>query len=145
MNDLGHTRRSSFVPMTAGFERHIECRATRAAACSPEGQNFRMRKAGAKMESLADDTALVDDHSANHRIRTGCPPSLRRKAKGQGHVVEILCATTHRFARPAEERRPMRAGFADFTRDAAAGPEDFLVSASANAACAAASRAIATR
>lgn len=82
MNDLGHTRRSSFVLMTAGFERHIECRTTRTSTCSPEGENFRMRKTWAKMESLADDTALVDDHGANHWIRTGCLPALRRKAKG---------------------------------------------------------------
>lgn len=131
--------------MGTGLQSHIEGRATRAAACPPEGENFRMRKAWAKMKTLADDTALADDHSANHRIRTGCLPSLRRKAKGQGHVVEILCATNHRFARPAEDRRPVRAGFADFARDTAAVPAVFLASASASAACAAASRAIATR
>ena len=131
--------------MAAGLKRDIQCRAARAVSRLLKRQDFRVRKARPEMKALPDAAALFDDHGADHWIRTGRPPALRRKAKGQGHVVEILCAANHRFARTAEDRRPVRAGFADFARDAAAGPTAFLASASANAACAAASRAIATR
>lgn len=128
--------------MAAGFERHIERRAARAAAGLPERQDFRVRKARPEMKALPDDAALFDDHGADHWIRTGRPPALRGKTKSPRHIVEILCAAGHRFLRPTRERRP---GFADLARDGADGPAVFLASASANAACAAASRAIATR
>ena len=122
--------------MTAGFERHIEGGALGAASGLPEGQNFRMREAGSKMKSLPDDPAVFDDHGTDHRIWAGRTPALRRKAKGQSHVVVILLAVGHRLLRDAAFALAEGRGYFGTA---------FFASASANAACAAASLAIATR
>ena len=114
MNDIRDTRGSPFVPMATRLERNIERGASRAIACLPEGENFGMWKAGAQMKTLPDDSPLCDNHSADHRIRTGRPPALRSKAKGQSHVAEILCAAGHRFLRAIRDRlRPFRADAVD--------------------------------
>ncbi len=122
--------------MTAGFERYIERGAFGSAASLSKRGNFGMRQAWAEMKPLPDYPALFDDQSPDHRIWTGRSTALGRQAKGQEHVVVILLAVGHRFLRDAafdlaEERGDLAAAF--------------FASASANAACAAASRAIATR
>ena len=101
--------------------------------------------AGAKMITVADDPPIFHDNRTDHRIRARRPPALCRKAKGQGHVVEIACADGHRFLRTTRNRRRVvRADAVDLFRDVD-GLDDFLVSASAKAAWAAANLAIATR
>lgn len=59
--------------------------------------------------------------------------------------MEILNAVGHRALRATRDRRRRGCDLVDFVRDEAADLADFLVSASARAACAAASLAIATR
>ena len=109
------------------------------------------------MKTLADDPALFDDDGADHRIRACRSLALRRQAKGQGHIVEILCTISHRFLRLPTDS--LDAGFARFDDDkdvfldfavftravAALLDKAGLADVSAMAACAAASLAIATR
>ncbi len=134
--DFRNTRRSSFLEVTTGLERHIEGSALGSAAGLSKRENFRMRQAWTKMKSLPDDSAPFDHQGTDHRIGTSRTPALRRQAKGQSHIVEILLALGHRLLRDATLT------LAEGRGDLAA---DFFASASANAACAAASLAIATR
>ncbi len=74
------------------------------------------------MKALSDDSALLDDQGADHRVWTGCAPPLRRQATGQSHEMEI---PSHRFLREAAFiLAGVRGDFA----------ADFFASASANAA-----------
>jgi len=67
------------------------------------------------MKTLADDPALFDDDSADHRIRARRSTALRRQAKGQGHIMEILCTVGHRFLRLPTD--VLRAGLPRFDDD----------------------------
>ena len=87
------------------------------------------------MEALADDPAVFHDDGTNHRIRANRPPTLRRKAKGQSHVVEILWEAGHRFLRATRDRlRVVRADFVDFAREGEVDAADFFESAATKAA-----------
>jgi hypothetical protein len=95
------------------------------------------------MEALTNDPAVVDDHGADHRIWAGGPPAPRGQAKGLGHVPVILGVDSHRFMRLARDRR--REPVDLDARDEDDALVFFFASPSANAAWAAASRAMATR
>ena len=98
------------------------------------------------MKSLPDNPSVLDDNGSNHGIGAGCPLALRRQAKGQGHVPEVLRADLHRFLRATRERlRIARADFVAFAREREDERADGLAAVSANAAWAAANLAIATR
>jgi hypothetical protein len=87
------------------------------------------------VKTLPDDPVSLDNHCADHRIRTGRIPALRRQTKGQSHEVEVSLSAGHRLLRREADGFRDAAGFfpAGFAREAAM------------AACAAANRAIATR
>ena len=68
-------------------------------------EHFGMGLAGGVMIGLADDAALGDDHGPNHRVGGGLTETLRRKAKSQHHIMEIVCADGHRFLRVVEDGR----------------------------------------
>ena len=97
------------------------------------------------MKTLPDDLVSLDDHRADHRIRTGRPSALRRQAKGQSHVAQVLNAIGHRVLRATRDRRRLDLALVDFTRDEVVAFVDFPPSASASAAWAAANLAIGTR
>ena len=109
------------------------------------------------MISAAQDVAVLDHEGADHGIRAGLAPALRRETKGQGHEVAVRCGGGHRFLRVTRDRLRGRGtdfvfvvfivAFFGFARD----PEtlgmgwELLDPASTNAAWAAASRAMGTR
>ena len=97
------------------------------------------------MKTLPDDSVSTNHQGSDHRIRTGRSLALRRQAKSQGHVMQVLIATTHRALRVTRGRRRRDCDLVGFTRDDAAVLMDFLASASDKAACAAANLAIGTR
>src|SRR5262245_3277806 len=124
--------------MTTGFQGDIERGTTRAPTCMTEGKNLSVGETGTQVKSLTDDPSSIDDDGTDQWIRARCAQTLCREAKRQGHVLEFLWASGHRFLRATRDRRrPDRVDVVDFS--------PFLASASANAAWAAASRAIATR
>lgn len=127
--------------MAAGLKRHIERGASRILSCLVERQNFCVWSPGAEVKTLPDDRALLNHHGADHRIRACRSLSFRRQAKGEGHEAEILLSAGHRrVRRDVDDLRDfdgLRVTLAFF-------PAGFALD-SAMAACAAASRAIATR
>ena len=56
------------------------------------------------MVPAADDTTVLDHESADHGIRAGLTPALRREAKRQGHEVEVRGGGGHRFLRVTRDR-----------------------------------------
>lgn len=99
--------------------------------------NFCVWSTWSEMKPLPDNLALPNDQGSYHRIWAGCALPLRRQAKGQRHEMQILLCSGHRLLRRADDgfRAVGAFFFTGFVLDAAA----------AMAACAAASRAIATR
>ena len=128
--------------MAAGFECDVEGRALRAATGLSEGEHFSVGLARPVVIALSDDQTFGDYQGADHRIRAGLPLTLCRKAKGLGYVMEVLCAGGHRLLRAVRECRAVGFGLEADPEDF---PADFLASASAKAAWAAASLAMATR
>src|SRR5262249_28925409 len=121
--------------------------------CLIECENFCMGFPRTVVVSTTDDAAVLDDEGADHRIRTGLAPALRREAKRQGHEVEVLCGGSHRFLRVMRGLRGCRDDFVFLVScfAFARGPEtldagrEWLDAASAKAAWAAASRAMGMR
>ena len=85
--------------MTAGFEGDVEGPASRPCAGLAEGDDFGMWAARLAVGPLTDDPAAGYHHGADHRIRAGGTPALRREAKRQGHIVTIAGRRPHRFVR----------------------------------------------
>lgn len=132
--------------MATGFERDVERSPDGPLTCLPKRQDFRVCFAWAVMKTAPDNTAMLYHYGADHGIGAGRSLALCRKAKGQGHVLQIFRAAGHRFLRVTRDRlRLARAGFVVFACDDEERLDDFLASASANAAWAAASRAMGTR
>ena len=129
-----------------------------------ERKHLGVWKTGPEMIPLSHDPSSIHHDGADHRIGTRRAATFRRQAQGRHHISKILRAVYppavtfrngtgisrirqarlspdangHRFLRDLEEgRRTVRADAAAFA--------PFLASASASAACAAASRAIPTR
>ncbi len=129
-----HAGRRSFTKMATGFKRDVKSCAARTIAGLTDGEDFRMGKAWPTVISLTDHLTILDDQGADHRIGTGGPSALRREPKGLCHELKIA---RHRFL--------LREGpfLLPLGRDAAT--TVCLVASSANAAWAAASRAMATR
>ena len=143
--------------MATGFERRVERRAVGAWPRLLECKNFCMRLSWTVVIPAADDATVLDHEGADHGIRAGLTPALRRETKRQGHEVEVSDGDGHRFLRVTRGRlRGRRADFVlvvfvvaffAFARD----PDTLRVGrerldpASANAAWAAASRAMGTR
>ncbi len=92
-----------------------------------------MRKAGAEMKPSAYDSPLADDDGADHRVWACRSPTFLGEAESEGHEIEVA---RHRF---------LREGAFAFTTVFDGFPPDGFSPASANAAWAAASLAIATR
>ena len=153
--------------MATGFEGDVEGAALGAQAGLAQGNDFGMRPAGLAVRTLTDNLTAGDNDGADHGIGTGEAPPLRRETKGQGHVLQIARRRPHRFVRLDRPTTRLLLGLA-FT-DARVGAFlavvgfirvavldwtffgatffglAFSASASANAACAAANRAIPTR
>ncbi len=87
------------------------------------------------MKPLPDDLALANDQGSDHGIWACCSTAPCRQAKGHDHEVKIVLCTGHRLL--GREVDGLRATLDFF-------PAGFAFEA-AIAACAAASRAIATR
>ena len=135
----------------------IERRAFGAWPRLLERKNFCVRLAWTVVISAADDAAVLDHEGADHGIRAGRIPALRRETERQGHEVEMRCGSSHRFLRVTRDR--LRGRGADFVFVVfvivffafARAPEalrvesDLFDPASANAPWAAASRAMGTR
>jgi hypothetical protein len=145
----------SFEKMAAGFERDIERRAFGAWSGLVECENFCVRLPWTLVISAADDAAVLHDECADHGIRTGLALALRRKTKRQGHEVKMRCGDSHRILRVTRARlRGRSAAFAfvvltvdffPFAPDRDTLRAEWLDPASANAAWAAASRAMGMR
>ncbi len=52
----------------------------------------------------ADDTAVLHHEGADHGIRAGLTPALRRETKRQGHEVAVRGGSGHRFLRVTRDR-----------------------------------------
>jgi hypothetical protein len=161
--------------MTARFECHVERAAPRPRSSPSERNNLRVGKTGPNMIALSDNPTAGNDDGPHERIGTRRAPALGRQSKGQRHVAEILCVGSRHYARRLVTNRSRRPGEAeaqtheavrtrtlrecagyhrffraarDRRRVVGADAVDlalFRAPASAKAACAAASRAIATR
>ena len=143
--------------MATRFERDVERRAVGAWPRFAERKNFCVGLPWTVVIPAADDAAVLDHEGADHGIRAGLAPALRRETKRQDHEVAVRCGGSHRFLRMTRDRlRGRRADFVfvvfigaffAFARN----PETLrmgrepLDPASANAAWAAASRAMGTR
>ena len=57
-----------------------------------------------KVIPAAHDAAVLDHEGADHGIRTGLPPALRRETERQGHEVAVQCGGGHRFLRVTRDR-----------------------------------------
>jgi len=75
--------------MAAGFEGHIEGGLFGLIAGLLDGVDLGMRPAQFLMPAFADDAAILDQQSADHRIGTDQAASLCRQFKGAGHIVLI--------------------------------------------------------
>ena len=143
--------------MATGFERDVERRATSAWTRLVERKNFCVGLPWTLVIPAADNAAVLDYEGADHGIRAGLAPALRRETKRQGYEVEVRGSGGHRFLRVTRGRlRGRRADFVlvvfvvaffAFVRDpdALRVGRERLDPASANAAWAAASRAMGTR
>ena len=145
------------MEVATGFERHVECRTPRAWPCLVECENFCVRLPWTVVIPAAHDTAVLHHEGADHGIRAGLAPALRRKTERQGHEVVVRCGGSHRVLRVMRDRLRGRGAdfvfvvfivvFFAFTRD----PETLPVGrepfdpVSANAPWAAASRAMGIR
>jgi hypothetical protein len=157
LNNCRYAWWGSFEEVATGLERDIERRAYGMSPCLVERKNFRVGLPWTVMIPAADDPPVLDYKGTNHGIRAGLTLAHRRKTKRQGHEVEVRCGDSHRFLRVTRDW--LRSRWADFvfavfvaaffarTRDAEAlrVGRELLDPASANAAWAAASRAMATR
>jgi hypothetical protein len=101
-----------------------------------------MGTAGPAMVPLPDNPVAGHDHRPDHRIGAGASLSLGRQPEGQRHVPIVAVRVFHRFLARVEADRRVRPAVALFFEERDAG---FFSVAPVKAACAAASRAIATR
>ena len=96
-----------------------------------------MRAARPAVIPLSDNqSGSSHDDRPHHGVRARAAPALRRKAKGQRHVLLITVGLTHRFLR-ADRLRDRAAVLAGFRLEwvlALAAGVAFLLSCSANAA-----------
>ena len=90
--------------MATGFERDVENRATGARPRLVERKNFCVRLPWTVMVSAAHDAAILHYESADHGIRAGLPPALRRETKRQGHEVAVRGGRGHRVLRVPRDR-----------------------------------------
>ena len=157
LNDCRHARWGSLEEVATGFERDVENRAVGAWPRLAERKDFCVGLPWTVVIPAADDATVLDHEGADHGIRAGLAPALRRETKRQGHEMEVRDGGGHRFLRVTRDRlRGRRADFVlvvfvvaffAFARD----PDTLrlgrerLDPASANAAWAAASRAMGTR
>ena len=145
------------MEVATGFERDVESRAIGAWPRLLERKNFCVRLAWTVVIPAAHNAAVLDHEGADHGIRAGFPPALRRETKCQGHEVEMRCGGSHRFLRVTRDRLRGRGAdfvlvvfivaFLAFARDTETlcVGRALLDPASAKAPWAAASRAIGTR
>ena len=92
------------MEVATGFERDVENRAIGAWPRLLERKNFCVRLSWTVVKSAADDATVLDYQGADHGIRTGLSPALRRETKRQGHEVEVRCSSGHRFLRVTRDR-----------------------------------------
>ena len=90
--------------MATGFERDVQRRAVGAWPRLLERKNFCVGLPWSVVISAADDAAVLDHEGPDHGIRAGLAPALRRKAKRQGHEVEVRGGSGHRFLRVTRDR-----------------------------------------
>jgi hypothetical protein len=69
-----------------------------------ERENLCVRLSRTVVKSSADYATVLDYQGADHGVRTGLSPALRREAKRQGHEVEVRCSSGHRFLRVTRDR-----------------------------------------
>ena len=142
--DDRRTRGRTFVEMTARLQRHVQSPAFGEGTGLLQRESFGVRLSGGMMVGLADDAALRNDNSPNHRVGAGLTEAPFGKPKGQRHVAKIVAAVRHRFfLRLTDDFFAAR-----LTGLAAVARAGFLAAgfaATTMDACAAARRAIATR
>jgi hypothetical protein len=132
--------------MATGFECDEEGCALGQTAGLTEREDFCVRLSWPVVVPATDDASLRHDQGADHWIRTGLAAAFRREAKSQGHEVVILSGCGHRFLRASRERRrAVRPDPLTLVLEVGLACVRFLVSFPANAAWAAANRAMATR
>ena len=90
--------------MATGFERDVESRAIGAWPRLLECKNFCVRLPWTLVIPAADDAAVLDYEGADHGIRAGLPPALRRETKRQGHEVAVRGGSGHRVLRVTRDR-----------------------------------------
>ena len=91
--DRGDARRRSAV-VGAGLERHIQRRALRVAPGLAKGMDLGVRLAGALVESLADNAALMHHDGTDDRVGRGAPARLLSQLERTMH--ECFVGSIHR-------------------------------------------------
>ncbi len=104
LNNCRHARWGSFEEVATGFERDVENRSVGAWSRLLECKNFCVGLPWTVVIPAADDAAVLDHEGADHGIRAGLTPALRRETKRQGHEVEMRCGSGHRFLRVTRDR-----------------------------------------
>jgi hypothetical protein len=90
--------------VTTGFECDVECRALGARSRLVERKNFCVGFAWTTMVSPAHNAAVFHHEGADHGVRAGLAPALRRKTKGQGHEVTVRDGGGHLVLRVTRDR-----------------------------------------
>jgi hypothetical protein len=82
--------RGCFAMVAAGFQRHIERGTGDIFRCALNRIDFRVILTAALMIPLADDSFILDQNGADHRIGAGVATALGGQFYGQFHIVFII-------------------------------------------------------
>jgi hypothetical protein len=69
---------------------HVERRAPSRVTGPAQGQHLGVGSAGPAMVSLADDSAVADDHAANDGVRVGLAEPPRRELERPAHPANVV-------------------------------------------------------
>ena len=89
--------------MVARLEGHVKRRSSRAVAGCPQRHYLGVGLAETRVKSLADDNAVANDNSADHRVRRCLTPALLGEGYRAAHELRVALVIRTRI-----ELRPIR-------------------------------------